>query len=60
MRQGSSFQLMPKWKIIRKIQQREPPVTIAIGFIDGLSIPVECSDDVEEQAKIIMVTITTQ
>ena len=33
------------------IQQREPTVTNVIGFIDGLSIPVECSGDVEEQAK---------
>ena len=35
----------------RLIQQREPTVTNVIGFIDGLSIPVECSEDVEEQAK---------
>ena len=31
------------------IQQREPTVT---NVIDGLSIPVECSEDVEEQAII--------
>ena len=33
------------------IHQREPTVTNVVGFIDGLSIPVECSEDVEEQAK---------
>lgn len=33
------------------IRQREPLVTNCIGFVDGLAIPIECSGDMEEQAK---------
>jgi hypothetical protein len=31
------------------VQLREPTITNVIGFVDGLSVPVQCSDDVSEQ-----------
>eukprot|EP01035_Chromulina_nebulosa_P022358 gene22358-28951_t len=31
------------------IQSREPRVDDVIGFIDGLSIPIQCSDSGSEQ-----------
>lgn len=31
------------------IQAREPLIHNCIGFIDGLAVPIECSDDVDEQ-----------
>ena len=38
----------------RHVALREPTIRNVIGFVDGLSIPVpvQCSDDEEEQAKM--------
>lgn len=33
------------------VKSREPEVSNVIGFVDGLACPVQCSDDLEEQAK---------
>lgn len=32
------------------VQQREPTVNNIIGFVDGVSIPIQCSDDPYDQA----------
>jgi hypothetical protein len=36
----------------RLVQLRDPTVQNIIGFVDGLSLPVQCSEDAIEQSKI--------